>query len=182
MNQIDPEPIRRSQTAIAADPDVGLFQFGLESEWHGEYRTSSVTGALDAGGRLDAERYGRFRLEVDEPTQIDGTDTAPNPVEYLLQALAGCFSVTLATNAALRGIVLDRVALALTADLNLAGFLGADRRPGIDAINMAVFIEAPGTSHRELQELVEVARKRSVIWDTLAGNTSVSVRLNETGA
>ncbi|MGY4650642.1 OsmC family protein [Mycobacterium sp. URHB0021] len=60
-------------------------------------------------GRSDDSRAGRFDRE------------------YLLQALGGCYTVTLAANAAARGIALDGYRLHLEADFDFAGFLGVDK-------------------------------------------------------
>jgi uncharacterized OsmC-like protein len=34
-----------------------------------------------------------FEMIVDEPASLGGTDSAPNPVEYVLAAFAGCLNV-----------------------------------------------------------------------------------------
>ena len=36
-----------------------------------------------------------FKVTIDEPAILGGTDQAPNPVEYLLLAQAGCLSIVL---------------------------------------------------------------------------------------
>ncbi len=35
-----------------------------------------------------------FKVIVDEPLELKGTNTAPNPVELLLTALGGCVALT----------------------------------------------------------------------------------------
>ena len=35
----------------------------------------------------------QFKLVVDEPNDLGGTDEAANPVEYILAGLAGCINV-----------------------------------------------------------------------------------------
>jgi uncharacterized OsmC-like protein len=58
----------------------------------------------------------------DEPAGLLGTDTGMSPTEYIMQALAGCYTATLTMMAA--GIDLDGIELDLNFDINLNGFLG----------------------------------------------------------
>ena len=96
-------------------------------------------------------------MTSDEPTELLGSDTAASPAEYVLKALAGCYTVTLAANAAARGISLNSVQLALQAHIDLAGFLGIDDavRPGIQAIRVDVTLDSDATREDE-EELIRV--------------------------
>ncbi len=77
----------------------------------------------------DRSRSGKFSLQSDEPMALLGSDTAVSPGEYVLQALAGCYTVTLVANAAARGIELSSLDLELECDFDLNGFLGIN--PGV---------------------------------------------------
>ncbi|QLY28137.1 OsmC family protein [Nocardia huaxiensis] len=172
---IDPDALRATADAVRHDPVKGRFTFRVDGDWYGGFRLRSQVGALTHAGELDTGRAGRFTLAADEPAEVLGTDTAVSPVEYVLQALAGCYTVTLASNAALRGIALHGVHLDLEADLDLAGFLAVDpnARPGIGVIRVAVALDAPDSTDAELDELVEVLQRRSVIRDTLVNPVAV---------
>lgn len=52
-----------------------------------------VTGA--ATGFVQEITAGKHELRADEPTAVGGTDTAPNPYDFLLAALGSCTSMTL---------------------------------------------------------------------------------------
>jgi len=46
------------------------------------------------GGRKAMTAIREFKISIDEPLELKGTNTAPNPVELLLAALGGCVALT----------------------------------------------------------------------------------------
>ncbi|WP_208972830.1 OsmC family protein [Streptomyces malaysiensis] len=83
-----------------------------------------------------------------------------------MQALAGCYAVTYAANAAARGVELSSLRLDMEVDFDLRGFLGLDKsvRPGAQEIRVTVHAESPNTSLDGLEELTEAvsSARRSV--------------------
>jgi len=51
-------------------------------------------------------------------------DDGPNPVEYLLHALASCVTKSLVAHAAVRGIQLEEVESEVEGNIDLRGYLG----------------------------------------------------------
>jgi len=86
-----------------------------------------------------------FELAVDEPPALGGRDSAPNPVEYALAALATCQEITYRLHADALGIPLDGVAVTVEGDIDLRGFFGVDPsvRPGFTAIRGTVRLDSP---------------------------------------
>jgi uncharacterized OsmC-like protein len=81
------------------------------------------THATIQNGQVDTSRSGKFANVGDEPADLSGTDSGMGPAEYILQALAGCYTATLTVMAAEKGIELDGIELDLNFDINLNGFL-----------------------------------------------------------
>ena len=52
----------------------------------------------------DTSRQEAFVLDAGEPAILLGTDTGPNPAEYLLHALAACVTTSVVYSAAARGV------------------------------------------------------------------------------
>lgn len=180
VSGVDAAALRATADAVRADPIKGQFTFRIDGDWESGFRLRSQVGALTHAGQLDQARAGRFTLHSDEPTAVLGTDTAVSPTEYLLQALAGCYTVTLASNAAFQGIAVRAVHFDIEGDVNLAGFLATDPhvRPGIGHLRVAVTIDAPDATDKELADLIDTVQHRSVIRDTLVNPVEVITTLH----
>lgn len=120
---------------------------------------------------------------IDEPPQLLGDDTAPNPTEALLAALGSCISVGIHANAIARGIELYRVELALEGDINITsvwgvGDLGRDKALGLSAVR--VFVHLDGDASREaLADLVKHADVWSPVANTVRNPVPLQVSLAE---
>lgn len=109
----------------------------------------------------------QFTFSVDEPPQLGGTDTGPNPVELVLAALGTCQEIVYATYARLLGIPIESLAIRVSGDLDLRGFLGAADVPaGYRAIDFDVAIES-SASVAEVARLVETVNRRCPVLDVL---------------
>ena len=72
----------------------------------------------------DTSRTEAFTLDAGEPAILIGTDTGPNPAEYLLHALAACVTTSLVFAAAARSVRLTSVESTLEGDLDVQGAMG----------------------------------------------------------
>lgn len=67
----------------------------------------------NAAGFAQTISVGRHRLAGDEPVSAGGTDTGPNPYDFLLAALGSCTSMTLTMYARRKCWPLDAVTIRL---------------------------------------------------------------------
>lgn len=171
--------IRETAAAVADRRELGQVTFTMTAESTGGITARVQTGALMQGGIDDEARAGRFSVTTDEPIALLGTDTGISPAEYILTGLAGCYTVTLASIAASRGITLDAVRLSLGFDIDLAGFLGVDDtvRKGASGITVDVEIDSPDATREQLEELVVALEATSPIRDTIAAPVPVRTTL-----
>ncbi|WP_152345696.1 OsmC family protein [Brevibacterium sp. CFH 10365] len=178
-NGVDLDALKNTIEAVEEDRSLGEVTFAVNGEWTGGFRVDSKTGALTQAGESDASRDGKYTMSSDEPAALLGTDTAVSPAEYVLQALAGCYTVTLAANAASRGIDLKSYTLHLEGDFDLASFLGIapEDPPGASQIRVDVTLDAPEATREELEELVDIVTQRSPIRDTLVRPVDVVTTL-----
>jgi uncharacterized OsmC-like protein len=109
-----------------------------------------------------------------------GTGKGPNPVEYLLTALAAFVTTSLVYHAAAKGIVLKSVESRLEGDIDLQGFLGLseDVRKGYQGIRMFFKIDAD-VPEEQLEELVQLGPTYSPVFDSLTKGVPVSVSLEK---
>src|SRR6266404_4582317 len=99
---------------------------------------------------------------------------APNPVEVLLSALAGCVTAGIATNAQMFGVPIDAIDIDLEADVDARGLLGHDKsvRNGATDIRYTVTIQssAPEDQVRRCKETID---RKSPVRDTLANPVNI---------
>ncbi len=176
INEIDVQAIQDTTAAVRAHPGLGQATFSVDGSWQGGCRLTARTGTLTQGGERDDSRVAKFVMSSDEPTALLGTDSAVSPGEYVLQALAGCYTVTLAALAAAQGIELKGFRLELEGDIDLRGFLGIGPtiRPGLQEVRVRLHVDAPDTSREQIEELVSLVENRSPIRDTLVNPVNVA--------
>ena len=175
----DIKAIRETQDVVRNQPELGKVTFKVKGRSNGGLAIASQTGPLIQNGLADNTRDGKFSLIGDEPVALLGTDTGVSPAEYVLQALAGCYIVTLPSMAASKGIDLSGLELDLGFDIDLNGFLGLDEtvRKGAQAINVDVKLTSDAANREQLEELVRELPNNSPIHDTLANPVKIAARL-----
>jgi len=89
---------------------------------------------LPGGLQVDTESRG-FKIIMDEPEDLGGTNVSLNPVEAVLCALGACQTIVAFAFAEAQGIQLDGFHVELEGDLDPDGFMGlADVRNGFQEI------------------------------------------------
>ena len=103
MNGVDMGALGDTITAIRNDPAIADFEFRLSNRWvDGGLNQSTIDGFF--GAKQEMRHAQAFEPVNDEPAVLLSGDKGPNPVEYLLHALAGCLTTSLVYHAAARGI------------------------------------------------------------------------------
>lgn len=178
MNGVDVDRLFGTIEAIQKNPALAKFEFRTRNRWMRGGHNRSVVQGFYGAGQEDATRSSAFVLDNDEPDVLLGTDRGANPVEYVLHALAGCLTTSLIYHAAARGIRIDEVQSILEGDLDLHGFLGMadDVRNGYDNVRVTLKIKGNATPG-QLEELAEVAQRRSPVFDIVSNPVPVSVRV-----
>jgi len=179
LNGVDTDALSATIDAVRGNPALAAVTFAVDSEWVTGCHQRASTGPVLQNGQEVQDRTARYSFESDEPAALLGTDVAASPAEYLLQALAGCYAVTFAANAATRGITLSSLRFDLEADIDLQGFLNVNDsvRPGAQEIRVTVHAKSPDASAEQLQALTDAVQRRSPIRDTLAGPVDVTTIL-----
>lgn len=175
----DAAAIHNTREAVRSQPGLGNLTFQMKARSSGGLTVRTETGATIQNGVIDTSRVGKFSNIGDEPAGLLGTDTGMSPTEYIMQALAGCYTATLTMMAAEKGIELDGIELDLNFDINLNGFLGLDSnvRKGAKSIRVDVHLTSKTASREELEALVSEMQKNSPIHDTLANPVEMIARL-----
>ena len=95
--------------------------FDVTTRWTGQTRSeSTVDGFTLAGERISRSH----KIVADEPCELLGSDSAPNPQELLMAAFNACIMVGYVAGASLKGINLESLEIETRGQLDLRGFLG----------------------------------------------------------
>jgi uncharacterized OsmC-like protein len=155
VNGLDLDALRAVVGEIERDPRKGMVSFRVRSAWRGQTKSRSTVDSYTIGGQ---EVHRHFEVDVDEPYELLGQNSAPNPQEMLMTALNACITVGYVAGAAVKGIALEKVEIQTEGELDLRGFLGIDAavRPGYESIRYTVRIKGDGTPEqfREIHETV----------------------------
>ena len=140
---------------VKNNPGCGSAAFRVRTEWKGQARSESTVESFTCAGESIPRS---FTIVADEPRELLGTDTAPNPQELLLSALNACMMVGYVAQASIRGITLRDCRIETEGELDLRGFLGLDEDvpPGYRRISYTVHLEGDGTpeQYEEIHQAV----------------------------
>jgi uncharacterized OsmC-like protein len=111
-----------------------------------------------------------FKVAMDEPKGLGGSDKAMNPVEMLLSSLGGCMSICAAIFAGQCDVDLKGASVDVEGDLDPDGFMGKnpDTRKGYQEIRCTMHIDSPSPKEN-IDKLMSIIEERCPVSDTLSG-------------
>lgn len=174
INGIHMETLLGTVNAIKQEPDLGQCKFRARNTWLGGSRNcTTITGFY--GAKQEIEHKQTFELHADEPPILAGSDEGANPVEHLLNALAGCVTTSMVAHAAVRGINIEELECELEGDIDLRGFLGlADDVPkGFTDIRVKFKVKADVDNMEQLKKLTAY----SPVFNTITQGANVDIQV-----
>jgi len=180
-NGVDLARLTETIEAVKAVPELASFKFRIQNHWIDCGQNRSEVQQFSQGGNEMKHREDLI-LEADEPGVLLGSDTAANPVEHLLHALASCVTTSMVYHAAARGIAVEEVESSLEGDLDLRGFLGLapSVRKGYQQIRLKLRIRA-NISDAQLRELESLGPKFSPVFDSITNGVPIAVSSERIG-
>ena len=106
INGLDVDALMQVVDTVSQDPSQGMVRFRVTSGWKGQTRSEATVESYTLGGQ-EIDR--RFTMAIDEPLELLGENTAPNPQEMLMAAFNACIMVGYVAGASVKGITLDKV-------------------------------------------------------------------------
>ena len=133
-----------------------------------------------ASGFLQEAVAGKYAFYVDEPISLGGTESAPDPYDYLLAALGACTSMTVGYYARRQKIPLENVTVALRhSRIHAKDCAECESKTGmLDQIDLEVLLTGPITPEQHVK-LMEVAAKCPV-HRTLKSEIDIRLRAAQT--
>ncbi|WP_349571581.1 OsmC family protein [Azotobacter salinestris] len=172
VNGIDLTVLEETIGAIRKDPALGACRFRARNRWLGGTRNCSTISSFHGAGQEMAHAE-PFLLNADEPAVLAGGDKAANPVEHLLNALAGCITTSMVAHAAVHGIAIDELESELEGDIDLRGFLGLD--PAVPRGYTAIRVKFRVKTAPENLELLKELAAFSPVYNTLVQGAKVDI-------
>ena len=159
LNGLDPQAVQGLIDGITADANQGQTHWHVHSKWRGGARSQATIKRVEIGGQAIDRPW---VIDADEPLELGGTNTQPNPQELLLSALNACMTVGYTALATLMGIELESLEIETKGDIDLRGFLGIDAnvKPGYDNLQYTVRIKSNGTDE-QIQQIHDMVQKTS---------------------
>jgi len=158
------QAIQQLQGTIGSNPASAKAQFRANtvSEEDGFSTVSTVRG---------------FKVSLDEPAELGGANTGPNPVEAVLAALGSCQAIVYRAYANALGLRVDRVEVEARGLLDLRGFLGNPAVPaGFERVTFSTRISSPEFGER-ITELARTVEAHCPVLDILRRSVPVAGEL-----
>lgn len=161
------EATQRTQTNEKLHTSLSNLIGGIQANPGLANATFRAKSVLESGFLTDI-RVRDFHFVSDEPEDLGGTDRGPNPVEYVLGALAACQEIVIKAYATVLDIDVKSVRVDVEGDLDLHGFLSlTDARPGFEKVSFRTRIVTSETDPEKLASLERLAVERCPVLDII---------------
>jgi uncharacterized OsmC-like protein len=179
LNGVPIHDLRALIDSVRRRPARALTRWRVSNSWRSRLRSSGQVDVFSVGGRTQRRP---FEIEVDQPSELGGTDNFANPQEYLLAALNACLTFRFATLCALEGLEIHRLEVTTEGDIDLRGLLGVDPAvaPGYAGLETTVRVKGPAPQEA-FQKVFEAMLATSPTLHTITQPIAVSPRLVVTG-
>jgi len=139
----------------------------------------SVNGESNSTTQFVAKAR-HFKLVVDEPEDLGGTDEAANPVEYILAGLAGCINVVGHLVAKELGFVISKLNIDISGEINPDKLLGISNheRAGFQSIQINLNPETEADIVT-LSQWLKIVEDRCPVKDNLRNETPVRLSVEK---
>jgi uncharacterized OsmC-like protein len=156
LNGVNVPLMQQLMSDVKNNPGNANTKWGVSTRWI----TGTLSETLVEGCQIRGKNVSRtFRFRTDEPLELAGSNTVPNPQEYLMGALNACMVVGYVALSTHFGIELETLEIDCEGEIDLRGFLGLskDVKPGYDEIRYTVHIKGNGTEEqfRQIHEMVK---------------------------
>lgn len=127
----------------------------------------ATTRKLNGGLAVESDARG-FKVTMDEPAELGGTNKGMNPMELILCGLGGCQTIVASVYAESCGVDLKGFWVEIEGELDTDGFMGlSDVRPGYQEIRYKMHVKSDSPEEK-IQEFVKTIESKCPVGDTLA--------------
>jgi uncharacterized OsmC-like protein len=152
QNNVDLERLKNTAAEVSGDPAKARRTSRVEGTWNLKKGKPQFTATLTFESRTQT-------LEADQPGFLGGGGTRPGPVLYCLYGTAACFAATFASIAAMEGVELSELRVAVENDINFRPILGLSQEPVVEKVRLRLMVSSP-TPRSRVEELEALATRR----------------------
>ena len=152
LNNINTEDAGKFLEEAKNDPLVAKKTKRVEGEWVFEEGQPQFKATL-------AFKEGEQILESDFAPFMGGMGLAPDPIQYCLYGMAACYAATFVSIAAMEGIALQEVKIAVENKVDLTRTLGLSSNPIVEGVEVTLTVKADVPRER-LESIEALARDR----------------------
>jgi len=136
----------------------------------------SVHAKSETPSRLKIQS-GKFKMIIDEPEHMGGTDLGPSPIQVLLMSLAGCLNVTGHEVARQKGMKLNGMKIDINGSMNPCNFMGCsfDERAGFQQIDVSIKADFEDAKQEDIDSWLLATEARCPVTDNIKEGTNISV-------
>ncbi len=131
---------------VKQDNAKGKTHWRVSTAWQGQARSRSTIEGFAIGGEQVPRQYS---IDIDEPSELGGSNRFANPQEHLIAALNACMTVGYVAQCAVRGITLESLMIETDGEIDLRGFLGIDPSVPRGYENLRYVVRIRGSATRE---------------------------------
>jgi uncharacterized OsmC-like protein len=175
VNGIEIDTLKQTIAAIKQDPELGRCKFRASNRWIGANRNVGRVHEFHAA-KQEMEHQSTFETYADEPPILAGEDSAANPVEHLLTALASCLTTAMVAHAATRGIEIEELESELEGDIDLNGYMGLD--PDVPRGYQQIRVKFTVKSDADTEQLQRLA-EFSPVFNTIMEGARIDLRVEK---
>jgi uncharacterized OsmC-like protein len=142
--------------------------------------TIKIHGKSESATRINLNAGG-FKMIIDEPEQMGGSNLGPSPVQVLLMALAGCLNVTAHEVAKQRNLGLKSLSINIEGNLDACTFMGCndENRAGFENINVKMDAQFENIQMQNtIDDWLAETERRCPVTDNIRSLTNIALHLN----
>ncbi len=176
LNNVNIAGLSEFTNEVKEQPIEGKASYGVELNWESGTKTKVRTKNMIVG---EHKLVRNFEFTIDEPSELLGVNSAPNPAEYMLGGMAGCMAVTFMAGATAMDIQVEKLKLEIDGELDLQGFLGLNDEvnPGFPELKFIFHVKGNGTQE-QYQKLMDRVTKHSPNCNTIKNEVKLIGTLN----
>ena len=177
INGIEVSRLIEIINVIQKNPYLARFQFRAKNTWMNGGHSRSIIKSFYGGEREDNTRNAPYIFENDQPLILLGSDKGANPLEYILNALAGCITDSIVYNASMKGIQIDELESELEGNFNLRNlFINQDDIDNPeDNIKVKIRISGNDLLEDEKSFLCDLGKRSSLVYKVITNAIPVEV-------